>query len=261
MTWVIGTTSLFGHAILAADVCVTYTKPDGRYEYVDCLQKIYPLGRFVLGGFSGSVKIGFEILGSLNTRFNAIPENHAMDLDVAADAWLPGMLKQAFDSFGDKEKALGCSIILEWVHPTRNRDIPWSWVCPWSYINTYSSPEFSPLRDRPLEVLAIGSGAAVTHYMEIARNVCSHGTIIGWSHGGKRAAAILATVLGHELEKKPVPGISKFFQIGLIARGTKGSIVHHDWGQIRFPVIARNYPEFEQICRKWGYSAEAATAL
>jgi hypothetical protein len=256
MTWIIGTTSLSGHAILASDVCVTFKKPDGRRDYVDCLQKIYPLGRFVLGGFSGSVKIGFEMLGALSTRFDAIPQNHAMDIDAAAGAWLPGMAEQVFGLFGDKEKDDGCSIILGWVHPTRNRDaLPW----PWSYVYTFVSPEFSPLRDRPLEVLSIGSGAAVIHYMKIARNVCSSGAFM--STRGKMQAAILATTLAYELERKPVLGISKFFQIGLIARGTKGSIVHHDMGQIRFPAIARSYSEFEQMCWKRGYSAEAATAL
>jgi len=59
MTWIVGTASLFGNSILVSDICVTFTDNSGQQKHVDCIQKIYPLGQFVLGGFSGSVKIGF----------------------------------------------------------------------------------------------------------------------------------------------------------------------------------------------------------
>ena len=34
----------------------------------DMLQKAYPLGPYIIGGFAGSVKIGFELLHSLPAR-------------------------------------------------------------------------------------------------------------------------------------------------------------------------------------------------
>jgi hypothetical protein len=61
MTWVIGASSLFGHGAVISDIQVTFRTG----QTVDLLQKAYPLGRFIVGGFSGSVLIGFRLLQSL----------------------------------------------------------------------------------------------------------------------------------------------------------------------------------------------------
>jgi hypothetical protein len=41
---------------MMSDVRVTF--PDGRVR--DLVQKAYPVGRYIVAGFAGSVKIGFE---------------------------------------------------------------------------------------------------------------------------------------------------------------------------------------------------------
>lgn len=157
MTWIVGTTSVFGHAILAADICVTFVKPDGQRTYFDCLQKVHPLGRFVIGGFAGSVKIGFAIIENLNKRFNETPETHAVDLDSLLPVKLPQIVKDIFESSSPSEKTLGCQLIIGWVHPIRNRD-GWPWLSPWSHIFTLSSPEFQVVQGRLTDIMAIGSG-------------------------------------------------------------------------------------------------------
>jgi len=68
MTWIVGTGTMFGHAVLASDIHATLKYGKGEEHYIDCLQKIYPLGKFVVGGFAGSVKIGFSIISSLHRR-------------------------------------------------------------------------------------------------------------------------------------------------------------------------------------------------
>lgn len=153
MTWIVGTTSIFGHAILAADVCVTFAMPNGQRTYLDCLQKIHPLGRFVVGGFAGSIRIGFAIVEALSKRFRDIPETHAIDLESMAPVVLPQMVKTIFEASPPLEQSAGCQVIIGWVHPTRNRD-GCPWPSPWSYVYSLSSPDFQVVRDRPLARLS-----------------------------------------------------------------------------------------------------------
>jgi hypothetical protein len=47
---------MFGYGFGLSDIRVTL----GDGSEVDCLQKIYPVARWVAAGFSGSVKIGFR---------------------------------------------------------------------------------------------------------------------------------------------------------------------------------------------------------
>ena len=61
MTWVIGGSTIFGYGVLISDVCVSW---ELGYQF-DCLQKIYPLSNSIMGGFAGSVKIGFQLLQDL----------------------------------------------------------------------------------------------------------------------------------------------------------------------------------------------------
>jgi len=259
MTWIVGTTSVFGHAILAADVCVTFAVPNGQRTYLDCLQKIHPLGRFVVGGFAGSVRTGFAIIETLSKRFNEIPETHAVDLESMVPVTLSQIVKGIFESSPPSERIMGCQIIIGWVHPTRNRD-GWPWPSPWSYIYTLSSPDFQVVQDRPLDIIAIGSGTTVAEHMRNARNACSASPVMTWERGGRMGAAILAVTLGAELESRPVPGVSTFFQIGVAARGERIGIVHHDKGPTRFPIVARTYREFELMCRDLGIAGEGAAA-
>jgi hypothetical protein len=50
---------------------------------VDCLQKIYPVVRWVAAGFWGSVQIGCALIDSLSRWGNAIEESYAMVAAVA----------------------------------------------------------------------------------------------------------------------------------------------------------------------------------
>ena len=116
------------------------------------------------------------------------------------------------------------------------------------------------VQNRPLDIMAIGSGATVAEHMRSAQNACSASPVMTWKRGGRMGAAMLAVTLGAELESRPVPGVSTFFQIGVAARGEKVAIIHHDKGATRFPAVARTYHEFELMCRDLGIAAEGAAA-
>jgi hypothetical protein len=70
MTWVIGASSIFDYGAMMSDVRVTFR--DGRER--DLVQKAYPVGPYIVAGFAGSVRIGFQMLESL-AKFLIVPPN------------------------------------------------------------------------------------------------------------------------------------------------------------------------------------------
>ena len=62
MTWVIGSSTMFGYGIVMSDIRVTCTKTGNT---MDVLQKAFPVGRFIVAGLAGDVGIGFTLLRSM----------------------------------------------------------------------------------------------------------------------------------------------------------------------------------------------------
>lgn len=266
MTWIVGTSTLFGFSILVSDICVTFVHGDGSQHHADCLQKIYPLGPFVLGGFSGSVRIGFRILGALRNELCKPPEGSAWSIDVPAHTWLPRLVRRIFRTSLDADQVLGSSIILASAHPTRNRgDAPW----PWTDVHVFSHPDFRPVKAKPLEVVAIGKGAAVGPYMDALRVLCADFSFMEIAVAGEGAQAMmLAHDLSTSVAEGPVPGISTLFQVGLVTRG-RLAIQNHEYTtykadgtqvEFKFPAIARGWKEFEALCRQSSWAVEEASS-
>jgi hypothetical protein len=264
MTWIIGTAPPFGFSILVSDICVTFRRPDGTEQRADCLQKIYPLGPFVLGGFSGSVRIGFGILAILQMEFSKAPAGQAWNIDVAVNTWLPRLVRRVFRTAPSSEQALGSSIMLASAHPTRNRgDAPW----PWTDIYAFSRPNFEPVQAAPLKVEAIGSGAAIDPYMNALRASCADFGFMQAAVAGEGAQAmIIAHRVSRLIAEGPVPGISTLFQIGLVTRG-RHAVHNHEYTvheadgtqvEFKFPPIARSWRELETLCRQSSWTAGEA---
>lgn len=264
MTWVIGIAPPFGFSILVSDICVTFRRADGTEQRADCLQKIYPLGPFVLGGFSGSVRIGFGILSVIRAELSKVPDGQAWNLDVPLQTWLPRLVRRVFHKSPGLEQALGSSIMLAAAHPTRNRgDAPW----PWTDIYVLSRPHFDPEKTEPLQVAAIGSGAAIDPYMAALRASCADFSFMQVAVGGEGAQAMM---IAHQVSRLvtdgSVPGISTLFQAGLVTRG-RWAIHDHEYSEhrpdgaeveFRFPPIARGWREFELLCQRSSWSAAEA---
>ena len=61
MTWVIGASPYAGgYGVMLSDIQVTLANG----TTLDILQKAYPVGNYIVAGFAGSVRIGFELLQS-----------------------------------------------------------------------------------------------------------------------------------------------------------------------------------------------------
>jgi ATP-dependent protease HslVU (ClpYQ) peptidase subunit len=89
MTWVFGSATFLGSAVLVGDVQVTLE--DGRT--VDCLQKVYALDQNVLGGFAGDVYAGFALLASLQ-RF--LHEHEDVLPIERVFEWFPRIARETF---------------------------------------------------------------------------------------------------------------------------------------------------------------------
>src|SRR2546425_4363490 len=117
MTWIIGIAPPFGYSILVSDICVTFADSQGKRTYQDCLQKLYPLGHFILGGFAGSVKIGFRLLGRLQLDLSQLGDDEAWNLDIISNTWWPRLARRIFKESEEEEKKLGGQVILAAAHP------------------------------------------------------------------------------------------------------------------------------------------------
>ena len=216
MTWIIGSTALCGSASLVSDICVTFTEADGVQRHIDCLQKIYFLGPSIIGGFSGSVRIGFDIFEILQREFSNGPPGAALDMSIAAQTWLPRVIRRVFLSAPGTEQRLGSSIILASAHPTKNRgEAPWAWTD----VHILSSPNFAPVVAASREAVAIGKGSSVPAYMDAIRALSSDVGFVSASMSSQDIqASLLAHMVSTSISNGSVPGVSTMFQFGLITR-------------------------------------------
>jgi hypothetical protein len=145
MTWVLGTPTMFGYGFGISDIRVRL----GDAE-VDCLQKIYPVARWVAAGFAGSVKIGFAMIDELSRIGNAIEEPYAIVPAVLAQEW-PAYARKVFSRFPDAERQHTSQLMLISTDPQEHNGNP-SW--PRCYVQLFKSPDFEP---EEIEVHQLGS--------------------------------------------------------------------------------------------------------
>ena len=168
MTWIIGSPTLFGHAILVSDICVTFQNTAGSVEYRGCLQKIYCVGKSQIAGFSGSVNIGLKILEELTYESMKLSDNQDWIMDAIANTWFTRVARRIFNASEDAEKRGGCSIIIASAHPKKNMgDVPW----PITTIHIFKSPDFGPEKFEPGTISSIGSGSQIDVYQNEIKSV------------------------------------------------------------------------------------------
>lgn len=262
MTWVVGTPTLFGYAILVSDIQVTYTGVDDQKHYFDCLQKIHPVSKSMLGGFAGSVKIGFRMLAQLQYESAKVPPDTDWVLDIIANTWWPRLARRIFERSEAGERQLESQIILAAAHPSNNMgDAPY----PHTHIYSFSSPDFEPRKAIYRQVLSIGSPDK--RYVEALDRLVSDFAFMQAAMAGEFGqGSMLAHALKREIAKAPLAGISSLFQVGTVSRAkfsinnfieTKVS-ADGETEEDKFPLLASNYDEFVKICQSNGFRAEAS---
>lgn len=261
MTWVIGTDSPFGFSLLASDVCVTFETSRGKL-YVDFIQKIYPVGNFVVAGFSGSVKIGFRLIEMLKYEFSKAPQDNIWQIDIVANTWLPRMAKRIFKSSEKQCKKLRSSLIIASIDLPKkigNASISRS------YIHKFVSPEYLPVKAKHSEALSIGSGNAQSDYMKKLLEVVNDRKFLtAFINAPEAKGFMLAYALSHIVRDRPEPGISPYFQCGLVKLGSteiltkdeRFCVVNDSYWNKEFPDVVKSYNEYAERCNELRVSAD-----
>lgn len=237
--------------MLTSDIRVSWA--DGTER--DCLQKIHKVGEDFLCGFAGSVRIGFSLLDMLAVQ---LPRKQQRTPRVLAHHWIPSLARRVFYSAPEPERKVGCQLIVTAAHPTENLgDAP----LPRTFVWTFSHPCFYPEPCGPESSIGIGSGSVVPAYTTAlceARKypfflqLVTHGT-----HGDHAQAVYLAQTMHDSVLKNPTPGVSSFFQMGIVTRGG-AQLGHYNYtryerdgkvNRVRVPPVAQTYKDFQDFCR------------
>jgi hypothetical protein len=273
MTWVIGASSIFGYGAMMSDVRVTFS--DGTT--CDLLQKAYPVGPYIVGGFAGSVRIGFQMLASL-AEFLIVPPNApqpgAWEPEWVAQHWKP-IAFQIFATADMLEQALRCQILLVGISNKIDPEVaanPRGVQMPRACIVRFSSPDFDPvITTRRLSVDHIGSGGGVEHYTKMMQH---HFELDSESLKAEMGAlGMWPKMLGHSIARvvaeQPIEGVSPHVHILVCSNGqiftmTNDETRYPSGGgepiEFKMSEVARSYREFLLKCRTRGVAAEGAVA-
>ncbi len=249
MTWIVGAAAPLGYAVGISDVRVTFGDGSER----DCLQKIYPVARFVAAGFAGSVKIGFAMLDGLAHLLRKGPDDQAFFPEEVVATFSP-LANQIFQASPPNERASRSHLMLLGAHPTDDVGIPGYACCS---VHIMRSPGFAPTKALLGEVFSIGSGSRLAPYQEAIRSFSLNPmSLIQMETAGIGASSLLLSmVVQKTIEKNPAPGISSHAQICLIRRGVVAvSPNNHDQYpqsgekvEFRMPLVATSWDEFVRI--------------
>lgn len=264
MTWVIGASSIFGTGALISDTRVRFS--DGTTA--ELLQKAYPVGNYVAAGFAGSVRIGFELIQSLQTGLT-VPEGtgpHAWDLRLVAPHWR-AIARHIFREAAAEERSLGSQVLLVGPSPTENMGVP---EFPRMEIVRAVSPDFVPRFSKPgLVIRHIGSGGSVSDYKRAIRPLFRlssgiHRAHIAGIHEWARQLAFSITITVRDY---PNHGISEHFHVVAVRLGDMAVFTNDmttypkdDPPQVlKMPPVARSWPEFLEMVSVLRASASGAT--
>lgn len=269
MTWVIGFPSIAGYAGALADIQVTFADRQGVTQYVDGLQKVHAVGQWVLAGFCGNVRIGFRLVDDLRAWLAFPPDesNRAWYPEFVALKWRR-RARRIYAALAPQYPG-GSALVLAATHPTRNT----GWAdSPASYACVMEAPEFHPRRIRDNSVESIGSGNNVEKYREELRGWNSDPTHLVRSDlfmSPGDSARSLAHALALRVAGTPSPGVSRFFRVGIVRRGSitiennDYEVIHHGGRRevFRSPPCAADWESLQDLLRRNGAAGLEQAAI
>jgi hypothetical protein len=275
VTWVIGASSIFGYGTIISDVRVTFADGSER----DLVQKAYGLGPFIIGGFAGSVKIGFRLLESLRHALTPPDAKEpgtvwAWEPLAVAEVWQP-MAAEIFANSETSEQKCLSHILLVGISneiDPETAHIPNVVQGPRAFIIKMMSPHFEPIvTNRRLSVEHIGSGGYIPRYTELIRSYFDIGSNTLQAETGAIGMwpKMLARGVMRVVNENPVKGISPHVHI-LVCRNGEMFTMTNDAKTYRqgdpeiqefsMPAVAHSYEGFLTMCGKSGLAAEGAIA-
>ena len=256
MTWVVGAVTPIGQAFIIADTRVTF----GDKREADLIQKVYWIGRDMVAGFSGSVKIGFALLNDLARKL--MPENGA---DVI---WKPEAVAKRwsveaaalFNAHDEDERRLQCSVLIAAVAPRNNGPFPYT------VLIELRSPHFKPHYLGRYGQTQIGSGKQNEVYREWVEGYFNNPQfMVNFATWETAIGSVLAQSLSDKVKEHPKAGVSPYMHVIACGRGTRSlSRVpgHQPWDDTPdpFPFVATTFADFQALAEKKGFAVSAAAA-
>lgn len=266
MTWVVGTSIVFGYAVGIADVQATISMQFGKDRYIDCVQKIHHVGNFVAAGFCRDIRNGFELIELLKSNLVSLESGLAWILDYVAREFGKNA-RECFELLPvDRQRPT--QIMLFSVYPSQ--DIS-SGVAK-SFVAKLASPDFKLNKvSRNSEVISMGSGNEVSEYAGIVDRLnedwfpLAHMEIQNFGGFG----GVVAISLQNEMIRHTNPGISSAIQVCYVKRGGVGFTfpeVNVDIGtsrerEVKVPKLATKWSEFIELLKQQKISLSKASAF
>ena len=258
MTWILGSASPFGYGALISDTCVTF--PDGSQH--EMLQKVHPVGRMLVAGFAGSVRIGYHMLWDMSLAF-VLETDEIWYPRIAAWQW-HRRGRRLFAQAQLEERRLHCSLLL--VGATAELNGPFNRA----YCIRMRSPDFLPEFVRHAHWVSIGNGAAHEYARTLAQNARVHFETHGPMEVGSQfgSAFSTATIVGVALQRAPIRGVGEALQVAIASADTchvrdlRTSLPSRD-GAVPRTIevdVARSWLEFRDRCSQLGHATACATA-
>ncbi len=209
MTWVVGGSSLFGYGVMVSDVRVSWD--DGTEA--DLLRKAYRVGPYLLAGFAGSVSIGFQLIGNLQSFL--LPPDGSQSMwrpEWVAEHWHPEAAK-IFAQAPTIEQAGHSQLLIVGVSPDEQLDAS---EFPRVYLIKMEAPDYRPTYlPTGLSVCHIGSGSVVGTYENAVAKFfkISSPTLQAATAGAVAWAQMLGNTIGRLVQDDPREGISPHVHI------------------------------------------------
>ena len=261
MTWVIGGITPFGYGVGISDIRVSWNT--GYFK--DCLQKVYPVGNFIIAGFAGSVDLGFKLIDDLR---------QFLFLDEPNEAWIPEWVaikwyrraRRIFNRAPKHIQKLGSSILLVGIHPNKNEgESPW----PKGTACLFNSPDFEVSFSKSGEFISIGSGSNVAEYVKMLKASTKN-----FENAGMQAEVAMKGGFGHNIKinitesllAHDTQSVSTHLHIFIAERGRLfiGANNHlrsngsNGYIEFKMPTVATSYNEFLALCKNENINAVSA---
>jgi hypothetical protein len=227
MGWAIGFAPVHGDGILISDTRVIFKQME-KEPAVDCLQKVHYVGPNLTSAFTGSVKIGFRIVGELKKQLGSARVDQGWNIDEISKVWIPRLLRHIYENAEESEKSLGLEVVVVSAHPHKMHG---GSTTPWIDAVKFRYPDFEAEKSFLNQPLLIGNQTSKSiRIAEFCRKQFSIQTSLD-----DPESQIVATIARQDYDLGA-------FQIGLINRGK--SIILSS-GEI---TAVQSYGNFAKFC-------------
>jgi hypothetical protein len=246
---------------MLSDVRVTFD--GGRQE--DLVKKAFPVGRYIIAGFAGSVAIGFRMIESLRAFLTPPDATSAWKPKWVAETWGP-IAAEIFRSSPGRQRAGHSHILLVGVSQDEHLGVPGLLRI---YVIRLTDPNYEPeIFSKPLSVFHIGRGGGVNYYTQALQGFFELDNETHKAHMAGLGAwpAMIGHTIGRVVQDNPVSGISPHVHIlvcsgNAILEGNNNSTLFPGDGaepiELKMPKIATNYPELLALCHDLGIGSDA----